>query len=346
MQRETKYYVDNISKVKSVDDFVNNDRLFDYAMKAFGLSDMSYAKAFMKKVLEGGVSDPNSLANQLADKRYAEFVVNFNFAAHGTSTTVFNNTRQATAANYAKQAAINGVDMASVKTETDYYLANIGNVKSIDDLMANDRLYNYAMAAYGIDPTVTSKDTIRQVLQGGVSDPGSFANTSKDPRYVAFATAFNFEQYGEQTTTYSASPQPVVDDYMRQTLEENAGQQDEGRAPGALFPAHGAATHQLVSGSRRQGAGAGGPHCSRLAEFLRFGRYRQAGRSSSNRSSTSRTSPTPTKLGAFLQRFTSLYQLQQPQLHCAVLSDRLLFSQPTEYGISTDLLLTLQKFRD
>src|SRR5690606_30405707 len=70
--RETKYYLDNISKVKSIDEFVSNTRLFKYAMKAFGLQDMDYAKAFMKKALEGGVKDADSFANKLSDKRYAE----------------------------------------------------------------------------------------------------------------------------------------------------------------------------------------------------------------------------------------------------------------------------------
>lgn len=81
VDRDTKYYLDNITKVKSIDDFVNNDRLFKYAMKAFGLEDMDYAKAFMVKALKEGVSDPNSFANKLTDKRYADFVSAFNFAA-------------------------------------------------------------------------------------------------------------------------------------------------------------------------------------------------------------------------------------------------------------------------
>ena len=51
VDRETKYYLDNIGKVTSVDDFVNDYRLFNYAMKAYGLSDMTYAKAFMDKAL-------------------------------------------------------------------------------------------------------------------------------------------------------------------------------------------------------------------------------------------------------------------------------------------------------
>src|SRR6187455_890473 len=71
--REEQYYKDNIGKVKTVEEFVDNYRLYSYAMKAHGLEDMTYAKAFMKKVLESDLSEANSFANKLTDKRYREF---------------------------------------------------------------------------------------------------------------------------------------------------------------------------------------------------------------------------------------------------------------------------------
>ena len=77
--RNAAYYRENIGKVKSVDDLLKNDRLYQYAMKAYGLEDMTYAKAFMKKVLESDLSNPNSYANKLVDKRYREFAAAFTF---------------------------------------------------------------------------------------------------------------------------------------------------------------------------------------------------------------------------------------------------------------------------
>ena len=138
VDRDTKYYLDNITKVKSIDDFVKNDRLFKYAMKAYGLEDMDYAKAFMVKALKEGVSDPNSFANKLTDKRYAEFVSAFNFAANGADATIYNKTQQMVTKNYATQAQI----AASIRTPTmkgDDLLSPItGEV--VDDLMSNSRL--------------------------------------------------------------------------------------------------------------------------------------------------------------------------------------------------------------
>ncbi|ACA20761.1 protein of unknown function DUF1217 [Methylobacterium sp. 4-46] len=85
--RDTAYYEANIGKVKSVDDLMADQRLYAYAMKAYGLEDMTYAKAFMRKVLEGGVADASSFANRLADPRYVAFARAFDFAAGAASAS-------------------------------------------------------------------------------------------------------------------------------------------------------------------------------------------------------------------------------------------------------------------
>ena len=44
-----------------------------------------------------------------------------------------------------------------VRRESDYYLANIRSVKSADDLLKNDRLYNFAMTAFGLKDMIYGK---------------------------------------------------------------------------------------------------------------------------------------------------------------------------------------------
>ena len=75
--REAAYYKENIGKVSSVDAFLDDFQLYSYAMKAYGLEDMIYAKAFMRKVLESDMSDANSFANKLTDVRYQDFASAF-----------------------------------------------------------------------------------------------------------------------------------------------------------------------------------------------------------------------------------------------------------------------------
>src|SRR5690606_2538255 len=110
VDRETKYYLENISKVKTIDEFVKDDRLFRYAMKAHGLEDMAYAKAFMVKALKEGVRDPDSFANKLQDKRYAEFVSTYNFERYGEKATTYNRVQHDAPTNFASNVVIGTLD--------------------------------------------------------------------------------------------------------------------------------------------------------------------------------------------------------------------------------------------
>lgn len=219
VKRDAEYYRANIGKVKTIEEFVGNDRLFRFAMKAFGLEDMTYAKAFMVKALKEGVSSPDSFANKLTDKRYAEFVAAFNFEKHGANATTYNVATHDIPTNFQTQAAIvslqNGFDY--VETEVGNYISNIGNVTSIDDLMADTRLLKVALGAFGLDPAKETPERIRQMLEGGVTDPNSPANKLVDKRYANFVAAFNFVEYGAATTTRSQVLKTVPANFVANT---------------------------------------------------------------------------------------------------------------------------------
>ncbi len=98
----------------------------------------------------------------------------------------------------------------AVQQATQYFEANIGNVKSVSDLMSNSKLYNYVMNAYGLGDMTYAKGMITKVLEGGVSSSTSLANTMSDTRYKALATAFNFAADGTATTSSSTTIQNTV----------------------------------------------------------------------------------------------------------------------------------------
>jgi hypothetical protein len=80
----------------------------------------------------------------------------------------------------------------AVKTATAYYEANIGSVTSIKEFVGNYRLLSYALDAYGLGDQIDARALVTKVLEGGVSNPRSLANTLGDSRWKAFAAAFNF----------------------------------------------------------------------------------------------------------------------------------------------------------
>lgn len=115
-----------------------------------------------------------------------------------------------------------------VKRETEYYLATIGTIRNADDFLNNDRVYRYAMKAFGLENMSFAKAFMRRVLTEGVENPRSFANLLSDRRYREFAETFNFAALGSAATVFDRAQQPVADRYIRQTLEEQAGGQNEG----------------------------------------------------------------------------------------------------------------------
>jgi hypothetical protein len=115
-----------------------------------------------------------------------------------------------------------------VKRESDYFLANIRSVKSAEDLLKNDRLYTFAMTAFGLKDMIFGKAFMRKVLTEGVEGPRSFALQLSDPRFRDFAEAFNFARYGATATAFDRTQQGTVDRFIRIQLEADAGRSDEG----------------------------------------------------------------------------------------------------------------------
>lgn len=188
----TTYYEENIGKVTSVDEFVSDYRLFSYAMKAYGLEDMTYAKAFMTKILESDLSDDSSFANSLTDTRYQEFASAYNFSGDtATAQTSAQTDRLTTAYKDSFEE-----EEASIKTEVSYFASKIGSVDDVNDIVGNDRLRSYVLESFGLDSSYTSKNYLRQVLTSDLDDPDSVANQASSDAWRELAAAFNFQSDG------------------------------------------------------------------------------------------------------------------------------------------------------
>lgn len=161
--RETKYYQDHIGNVKSVDDFMKDTRLYNYAMKAYGLEDMAYAKGFMKKVLNEGVTDKNAFANKLTDSRFKAFATTFNFALLGEYATT---TKAATSDVVDKYIQQNFEDAAGQQDEGTqlalYFKRMAPTVKSAYDLLADKAMWTVAKTIFNFPTEMSSADIDKQ----------------------------------------------------------------------------------------------------------------------------------------------------------------------------------------
>ena len=195
--RDVSYYKDQIGKIQTADDLLKDYRLYSYAMKAYGLDDMIYAKAFIKKVLDSDLSDSNSFANKLTDSRYRKFAAAFNFSP-ATKVPQTGGQVDDTIGLYSN--ALTKED-SQVVEDTAYYSIKMDQVKSVDDFLSDPKLKTYALKAGRLDPN-TSYDHLKQLLTSDLSDPNSYANQLPD----------------QIVTGQDADGQPVYSPYPKQSF--------------------------------------------------------------------------------------------------------------------------------
>ena len=191
VKTKTNYYLANIGKVKSVSDFVNNYQLFSYAMKAFGLSDMTYAKGLMTKVLEGGVTSSTALANTLSDPRYRAFATAFNFAADGAAATTRTAATTGTTSKYIEQTLED--DQAKTNQGVSnalYFSRHASSITSVYGLLADSTMLGVVETAYGISTTLGQSDIDTQAaLLTKVVPIADLQDTAKVAKIITRYTA-------------------------------------------------------------------------------------------------------------------------------------------------------------
>lgn len=231
-----------------------------------------------------------------------------------------------------------------VERETAYYLENIGQVETIDDFMADTRLYNYAMKAFGLDDMAYAKAFVRKILTEGVTDEDAMANKLTDKRYKEFATVFDFAGSGAEAAQSTAAQQGVVDKYLRQTLEAEAGDQNEGVRL-ALYFERKASTitnaYEILGDkallSMVQTA-FGWPSTMSNADIDKQARMVEEKLDISSLSD-------PDYVSKFIARFTAMYEMSNPTSSSPASIASLLLGGTSTVGISTSILTTLQSFK-
>lgn len=192
----TAVYAKAIGKVRSIDDFIGDTRVFRFAMEAFGLGDKVDAKALMRKVLTGGVSDPKALANTLNAPKIRAFAKAFDFAggvAVGSSAATTTDVISA----FVEQALEKkqGADNEGVRLALSFARA-APKIATVYDILADKSLLTVVQTALGISPMTSAQNIDRQAAnlkkQVNVAD---FADAKKLGAFIArFAARYDAEK--------------------------------------------------------------------------------------------------------------------------------------------------------
>ena len=256
-----------------------------------------------------------------------------------TATILYNSIAQ----DYTKSLSTTAKE-PQVARATQYFLANIGNVTSASQLVNNSQLYNYVMTAFGLQDMAFAKALITKVLNGGATSSG-FAASLNDPRYMALVTAFDFATYGATTTSGSSSTAAAttVNNYYQQTLETQTGQENQGAqmalyfarmAPEITNPYSILADKTLLTVFET---------AYNLPTTFSLENIDVQANTVSQLLNISKLQSDPTYQNQFLQRFTAMYDAQNPTSTVSANPTNALLV--TQTGISSDLLLSLANLK-
>ena len=241
------------------------------------------------------------------------------------------------------QASLRRVsERPEIAREIDYYLARIGDIDTIDEFMADERIYRFALKAAGLGDMIYARAFIRKVLEEGIDDPESFANRLADTRFRDFARRYDFKSFGATATTFERARQGAVDDYIRLTLEEDAGETSEGLRLALYF--------QRKAASLRTGYDIlADPALMKVAETVLGFSLARGNIDKNARLIEERLKITelgdPARLERFLARFTTMWEMNAGAAGTGAAAANALIATPRDAGISMDILQTLQTLK-
>jgi len=195
---ETRYFQANFSKATSIDALLKDRRLFNYAMKAFGLGDRTYAAGLMRKALTQGTADPRALANTLHDPNILAFVKAFDYAGKG-GAAASQSLADSVTGRYVEQAmqAAQGRQNPGVELAL-YFREHAPQLTSVYGLLADRKLLQVVQTALDISPNTSAQpiDTQARLLNAKLNI-GDFKDAKKLEAFIArFSAMYDMQNAG------------------------------------------------------------------------------------------------------------------------------------------------------
>lgn len=230
---------------------------------------------------------------------------------------------------------------SDVTREVDHYLANIGSIQSAEDLVKDYRLFNFVMRAYGLEDLSYARAMMRNIMEQGTDDPDALANRLTDPRYRELANDFNFARYGEATTAFGRTQQGVVDKFIRQSMENETGLQNEGARLALYFERKAASIDSEVDLLADKALLAVVRTALQLPAQMSLASVDKQVDMIKQRFDISDLQD-PEELGKFINRFLALWEVGNPSASPSV---PLIGTAPAGFGLSIDILASLQTLK-
>ncbi|MEM1381402.1 MAG: DUF1217 domain-containing protein [Pseudomonadota bacterium] len=223
--RETEYFRANIGKVSSGTELARDNRLYQYAVTAFGLTDQIDNRELIVSVLNEGIFDPfvrgNARPNNINDLARA-----FWFGEDNVSGPEIDIRIASISSRY--RLTFETVTQA-VNDEVQYFEDTIKTITSGEELVRNERLFRFALQTYSLNDQIGNEQLIANALDAGGYNPfagqvkvDAPANSLIDSRFRVFAQGFAFNEVGDQNVRNTEFVDAVVNRYQNERLRLEA----------------------------------------------------------------------------------------------------------------------------
>jgi len=117
-------------------------------------------------------------------------------------------------------------DSAQIQRNIDYFRENAGKATTPEEFVADRRLMEVALGAFGLSSEIDKKALIRKMLEEGTSDRTALANRFADPRYRDFVAAVGFIEDAGSNLVIAERREDFISDYKLLAFEEAVGAVD------------------------------------------------------------------------------------------------------------------------
>lgn len=206
------YFTTQISKIKSVNDFLNNPQLVNFVLTAFGLQSESGAMGIVKQVLTQDPTSNSSLANQLADPRWQALASSLDFFHRGVAGLQSYTSK-------GSQAIQSGSVSLTLNTSPNFKIGQ--EVTFADTASPQQNFMTGAVTSInGSSVTINVQSGIGAVGSGTYNNWTVYANNTKS---------------GGTTTLPSTVVQNIVQKYTTAQFENNLGEASTPAEEAAYF---------------------------------------------------------------------------------------------------------------
>lgn len=196
VEREVQYFRENISKVKSPEEFFKNRRLHAFALSAYDMEEELNYPARSKQVMMSDLNDRMSLANRMTAVGHREMALSFEFYKERNANEKPEALELRQVAKLRDTAFVERVVSKYVQSEFEqqyrsnspsvsdalYFKRKIASVTSTYQLIGDGVLLGVAMDGMGIPRALAGQSTekLKEALDKGFD----LARAKKEPEYL------------------------------------------------------------------------------------------------------------------------------------------------------------------